>query len=177
MGHIREPEPVKLICSIIAVSDGFLQPAETALMQRFGSVDFTSEILPFEHTAYYEREFGPNLVRQIVAFAPLIDPGELASVKRATNSMEGQWAVAGRRRVNLDPGYVSEAKLVLATTKNHGHRIYLRDGIYGEVTLRYRNGRFQPWEWTYPDYGSPAYCALFETIRSRYRAQLRARSD
>jgi hypothetical protein len=116
-------------------------------------------------------------VRRIWAFERLVDPGTLAAIKLRTNELEMQWAEVDKRKVNLDCGYVSMAKLVLATTKNHGHRIYLGNGIYAEVTLRYRDGVFQPWPWTYPDYATPQYCALFDEIRRIYVAQLRKESQ
>ena len=89
--------------------------------------------------------------------------------------MEEALASDGKRRINLDPGYISQSKLVLATTKNHGHRIYLGKGIYAEVTLRYRNKAFRPWEWTYPDYRTEEYVEILEEIRSIYVDQIRAR--
>jgi len=177
MGDIRQPAPVKLICSLFAGNNMLMAEAREELRARFGPTDYASELLPFDHTSYYEPEFGSGLTRQIVAFDRLIDPSQLPAVKIATNEMESKWVVGEKRNVNLDPGYISLAKLVLATTKNHGHRIYLRDGIYAEVTLRYRDGRFQTWEWTYPDYGSPVYCVMFEEIRDRYRQQLREESQ
>ena len=85
------------------------------------------------------------------------------------------WAVGQRRRVNLDPGYVSLSKMVLATTKDYSHRIYLGQGIYAEVTLHYRHGAFHPWEWTYPDYASQRYLDIFGHIRDIYVAQLRSK--
>jgi hypothetical protein len=173
MGNIKEPAPVKLICSILAGDAGLIEEARSALAERWGPLDFASALLRFDHTTYYEAESGPNLLRQIVTFERLIDPGALPDVKIATNALEQRWVVEGRRRVNLDPGYVTLAKLVLATTKDHGHRIYLRAGIFAEVTLQFRDGRFQPWEWTYPDYASPAYRTLFDEIRDRYLHQLR----
>lgn len=174
MGSIKTPEPVKLICSIFAGQVKLLDEAQGVLEWIFGPIDFLSELLPFDHTTYYEPEFGPGLVRRILAFERLIDPGALADIKRTTNNLEQRWEVNGRRQVNIDPGYISLGKLVLASTKDHSHRIYLRDGIYAEVTLRFQGGKFQPWEWTYPDYASPAYCAMFARIREIYRAQLRA---
>ncbi|MBC7223348.1 MAG: DUF4416 family protein [Anaerolineae bacterium] len=174
MGAIRQPKPVKLIVSILAGDPALLDEAEALLRDAFGPVDYRSDLLPFDHTTYYEPEMGPGLKRRIVAFQRLVDPGDLAAIKRQTNAMEERWAVGGKRRVNLDPGYVSLAKLVLATTKNHGHRIYLGQGIYAEVTLQYRSGRFQPWPWTYPDYASEVYCRMFGEIRARYLEQLRA---
>lgn len=174
MGTIHLPKPVKLIVSVLGGREGLLEEAEACLERSFGPVDYRSNLLPFEHTDYYEPEFGPNLRRRIVAFRDLVDPGNLARIKRQTNEMEQKWLREGRRQVNLDPGYVSLGKLVLATTKNHGHRVYLGQGIYAEVTLRYQGGRFQPWPWTYPDYASDLYCQLFQEIRRLYIGQLRA---
>lgn len=174
MGETKAPKPVKLIVSAFAPGDTLLAEARKALVDAWGAVDWESERLPFDHTSYYQPEFGPGLVRRIWAFGRLIDPGALAAIKGRTNELEQRWAVDGKRRVNLDPGYVSMAKLVLATTKNHGHRIYLGQGIYAEVTLCYRDQAFRPWPWSYPDYATAEYCRLFEAIRRRYIEQLRA---
>jgi hypothetical protein len=176
MGEPKTPRPVKLIVSAFAPGDALLAEAREALVAEWGPADWESELLPFDHTTYYRPEFGPYLVRRIWAFERLIDPGALATIKRRTNELERRWAVDGRRRVNLDPGYVSMAKLVLATTKNHGHRIYIGQGIYAEVTLQYRDGAYRPWPWSYPDYATPEYCHLFGTIRRQYAEQLRAKA-
>lgn len=173
MGQIKEPKPVKLISSLFTAELELLEAACNQLSAIFGPIDYESDLLPFDHTHYYAAEFGEGLMRKIVAFAELIDPGRLAEIKRLTNDLEMVWAREGKRRINLDPGYVSLAKLVLATTKNHGHRIYLGQGIYAEVTLRYRDKTFRPWEWTYPDYASPPYIAIFNHIRELYLTQLR----
>jgi hypothetical protein len=149
-----------------------LAVAKGALVNRFGPVDYESELLCFDHTPYYEREFGPDLLRRFVSFSELIAPDRLAEIKRTTNDLEMTWTVDGRRHVNLDPGYVSMGKLVLATTKDYTHRIYLGQGIYAEVTLKYQRGGFHPWEWTYPDYASPRYLEVFTQIRSIYMSQL-----
>ena len=153
-----------------------LEIARDKLSETFGPTDYESDLLPFDHTSYYTAEFGEGLTRKIGAFAELVDPARLAEVKRLTNDLEMGWAKEGKRRINVDPGYVSPAKLVLATTKDHGHRIYLGQGIYAEVTLCYRNKTFCPWEWTYPDYASPPYIAIFNHIRELYLAQLRQRT-
>ena len=173
MGKIKEPRPVKLIASIFTGDETLLAVARGALVKHFGPLDYQSEVLPFNHTSYYACEFGEGLLRQIVAFKGLIPPDCLAAIKRTTNELEMTWAENGRRRVNLDPGYLSLGKLVLATTKDYAHRIYLGQGIYAEVTLHYKHGAFQPWEWTYPDYASPPYRAIFAQIRRIYAAQLR----
>ena len=178
MGTVKPPKPVKLIVSAFAPGDALLQQVKLSLVDEWGTIDFESDLLPFEHTSYYAQEFGPGLVRRVWAFARLVDPGDLAAIKVRTNELEQLTAFEDKRRINLDAGYVSMAKLVLATTKNHGHRIYIGHspqavGIYAEVTLQYRNKAFRPWECTYPDYATPEYCQLFEAIRKQYVAQLR----
>jgi len=174
MGQVTTPQPVKLIVSVFGRAERF-DEVERALVAQYGAIDWRSERLPFDHTHYYEREFGGGLERVLYTFEALIDPGDLPDIKLWTNDLEQRWAAEGQRTVNLDPGYVSAAKLVLATTKNHGHRIYLSKGIYAEVTLSYRDKAFRPLPWTYPDYGSVSYIAMMHEIRRRYRAQLKAR--
>lgn len=174
MGAIRPPQPVKLLLPMLAAEADLLAAVEADLAARWGAIDYRSALLPFAHTDYYAREFGPSLLRRFLAFERLIDPGELAAIKRATNEIEARWSQGERRRVNLDPGYLTQAKLVLATTKNQAHRIYLGQGIYAEVTLLYRDGAWRPLPWTYPDYASAAYHAILSEIRALLGLQLRA---
>jgi len=174
VGEPKEPLPVKLVMPMFGRDPGLFQLAERSLSQHFGPIDYRSPQLPFDHTTYYQAEFGSGLVRQFLAFEEPIDPGRLVQIKLLTNGLEQQLSEAGSRRVNLDPGYIAPSKLVLATTKNHGHRVYLGQGIYAEVTLTYRDGDFRPWPWTYPDYRSEAYRAIMREIRGIYLVQLRA---
>jgi hypothetical protein len=60
--------------------------------------------------------------------------------------------------------------LVLASTKDHAHRLYLRDGIYAEVTLAYRAKRWQPLEWTYPDFRRDDFQQFFTACREHLLA-------
>ena len=174
MGTAHAPQPVKLIASLLTGESDLLAKVRVTLSQAFGPIDFESELLPFDHTDYYGPEFGPGLQRQIVTFERLIDPGGLPAIKRQTNDLEWSLARDGKRRINIDPGYVSLGKMILASTKDHAHRLYLGQGVYGEATLTYQQGHFRPWPWTYPDYASDRYCELFEGVRQRYKAQLRA---
>mgnify|MGYP001819081765 CR=1 FL=1 len=173
MGTVREPEPVKLIASLFSADVALLGEAREALSGKFGAIDFASALLPFDHTDYYRAEFGPGLQRQIVTFDPLVPMVALPAIKHQTNDIEWALVRGDRRQVNIDPGYVSLGKMVLASTKDHAHRLYLDRGIYGEITLTFQKGRFRPWPGTYPDYASDDYCALFDGIRAQYKAQLR----
>ncbi|MEW6426809.1 MAG: DUF4416 family protein [Thermodesulfobacteriota bacterium] len=170
MSEPRLPEPAKLVASVIYRSpDGTateeLDGALARLEQRFGAADFISAPAPFTQTSYYEKEMGRPLWRRFLAFARLVDRGNLAAIKLATNAIEKQVAAPGDRPVNLDPGLLTPENLVLATGKNFGHRVYLGSGIFAEVTLMFVKGRFRPLPWTYPDYASEEIRTMFAEIR------------
>ncbi|MDI6781479.1 MAG: DUF4416 family protein [bacterium] len=171
MGKITYPEKVKLIVGMISPSVELFEASQERLEQEFGSVDFCSQILPFTFTQYYTPEMGHNLKRRFISFSSLILPNELAGIKVLTNSIEQEFTAEDKRRINLDPGYLNTAKLVLATTKDHSHRIYLDNGIYAEITLRFVAGTFCQWEWTYPDYKTPEYIDIFNHIRQLFMGQ------
>jgi len=178
VGRPVEPPPAKLIMGLILAHAAPVEAIRRQLETAYGGVDLETGAFPFEATRYYEREMGRQLRRVFWSFERLIALEMLADVKRHTNAVEQVFAIpegrGGRRCVNLDPGYVDLAKLVLATTKDQQHRLYVGRGIYAEVTLRYTRGRFMPWEWTYPDYCTPEYLAFFTAVRQRYHQQLTA---
>jgi len=171
MAQPKPVEPVKLICGIIAADDEVLAVAKQELEQHLGPVDGETDVVPFDFTEYYREEMGDGLLRQLVSFERRIDPATLADVKLLTNRLELDLAVdAGERkarRVNLDPGYVTGTALVLATVKNQPHRIYLRDGIYAEVTLRFRKNKCIYSDWTYPDFKSGRYAGFLLGVRNQ----------
>jgi hypothetical protein len=130
----------------------------------------------FEQTRYYESTMGTDLQKQLWAFAELIAPHRLPDLKLASNALERELAegYAEARPINLDPGYLVQGKFLLATTKDQAHRIYLRDGIFAEVTLQFQAGEFRPWPWTYGDYRLPEVIAFLGQAREYYRGQLAA---
>lgn len=176
MGKPTEPKPVKLFTGMLTSLPEILDSVEEKLREEFYSFDFETELMPFDFTDYYREEMGEDVKRKFVSFEKLVDPGNIAKFKHITNEMEEKYTeeldVGVSRPVNIDPGYVGLSKMVLATTKNYSHRIYLRDGIYAEVTLQYKEDCFQPLPWTYPDYRSEEYLEFFERVRERYSEQL-----
>ena len=176
MGEAARPRRVKLICGLLAGRTEWLDGARDPLERTFGPVDLESETWPFDCTDYYEEEMGKGLLRRFLSFRELIDPENIVETKHATNRTEKALSDgipgAPRRPVNIDPGYVDLSKLVLATTKDYAHRVYLRAGIYAEATLRWRGGTFEPWEWTYPDYRTESYLRFFSRVRDLYVEQL-----
>jgi hypothetical protein len=171
MGDTRRAERVKLICGMISADEALMNQVEAELAGRFGNIDLRSDLTPFDYTDYYEKEMGAGLLRRFVSFAVLIDPGELADIKLFTNVIEDRMAHGrGKRAINLDPGYVTAAKLVLATTKDFAHRMYLRDGIYAEVTLNFRKSGPVFFDWTYPDFKSGRYNEFLSAARNMVMA-------
>jgi len=174
MGKIKTPLPVKLIMGVITSDMAIWDNLKRILKEKWGEIDLESPCFAFSSfTDYYEPEMGKELWRKFYSFNHLISPSSLVEVKLLTQELEELFKdKCNNRRVNLDPGYIEESKLVLATTKNHQHRIYLGQGIYGEVTLRFKRGKFLPWEWTYPDYRTEEYIKFFTEVRVIYRRQL-----
>jgi len=168
MGGIAVPEPVKLVFAITGQTEAMLHRAVGRLEEAFGPVDSESDIYPFTFSEYYATEMGSSLIKRFCSMATPVDPEALADIKLASNVMEcGLPRPDGLpgRGANLDPGYVNGAQLVLATTKNYSHRLYLGAGIFAEITLIYQRGGFQPMPWTYPDYRTELALAYFEQVR------------
>jgi len=164
---------VKLIIGFIFKNEKIVEQAKLLLKKRFGEIDFESETLAFKHTDYYCAEFGKDLKRSFISFKKLILAENLPGIKIATNKIEEKLSFKGLRLINIDPGYLDLAKLILASTKDYKHRIYLNRGIFAEVTLFYQSKTFKPWEWTYPDYRTDEYIAIFNQIRGIYAAQIK----
>ncbi len=172
MSKPKEPSDVKLICSLFSAEKDLIEEViRRELEPLFGPVDWMSPELFFDKSRYYEKEMGWPLHRRFISFENLIRPDSIVSVKLKTNQIEEKYSVCGKRRINIDPGYISLEKLVLVTGKNYAHRIYLSNGIYAEVTLIYKNKSFRPLEWTYPDYAEQK--DLFNHVREIYLKQLR----
>ncbi|HON59869.1 MAG TPA: DUF4416 family protein [Smithella sp.] len=166
-------EPVKLIFSVLARDVSSLNDAVELLCRSYGVADFISEMKPFDYTDYYRDEMGDNISRRFLGMEKLIPPEMLPDIKRAANAIEDRFSCDSRRRVNIDPGYISKTNLILATGKNFTHRIYLRDGIYADLTLIYQGKRFRELPWTYPDYAAEKQKQMMGKIREKYLLQLR----
>jgi hypothetical protein len=174
LSELTQPEPVKLFIGAFSPEPGLIGEVEEILTVRLGAMDWRSPPLMFDRTRYYEKEMGWPLHRSFVAFERLISPESLVDIKLGAHEIEVDYTASGRRRINIDPGYLCAERLVLATGKNYIHRIYLGKGVYAELTLVFSRGSFKPLKWTYPDYAAPEMIAHFNELRSLYMAQLRA---
>jgi Domain of unknown function (DUF4416) len=175
MKKFDTPPPVKLVCGILYREEEWLNWGLDDLKDKFGDTDCYSRPIEFTYTDYYYKEMGQPLFRVLVSFSRLIDSSDLAEVKVFTNSVEERYAErAGVQRVlNIDPGYMSAAAFILATSKNFAHRIYLGMGVFAQQELLFEKKRVQTLDWTYPDYRSYEYQEILKRIREIYLKQLK----
>ncbi|MBN1391443.1 MAG: DUF4416 family protein [Sedimentisphaerales bacterium] len=178
MWETNEPKPVKLIIGILAANDDALSQAVKTIESEFGTIDLKSQVWPFTQTDYYKDELGQNVLRQLVTIEKLIDPAHLADIKHKTNKIEKALAenlnLDLPRPVNLDPGIIEPSKLILASTKNFSHRIYIGNKIYAELTLSFIKGVWKSFDYTFPDYKENRYHDFLSKVRNRLVEQLRA---
>ncbi len=172
MSELIEPRPVKLFIGLIYSQDAPVDECIKGLEAAFGEIDFMSEEFPFNFTSYYEKEMGKELQRRILSFRKLIKRNELVDIKISTNQIEKTFSIEGKRRINIDPGYIAPEHLILSTGKGYYHRPYLGRGVYADLTLVYKNKEFHTLEWTYPDYRTEEMKQLLKRIREKYMTDL-----
>jgi hypothetical protein len=169
MGKVKEALPAALIAGITFREEVFFSQVMDILVEEFGPIEMGSPVFDFSMTDYYTKEMGTDLRKQFFCFERPLELEMLPEIKLRTNKIElrfvsGEGDIAARR-VNIDPGYVTLSKLVLATTKDYSHRIYIGKGIYAETTLRFLGGSFKPLDITYPDYRTPLAITFFNSVR------------
>jgi len=158
-----------LLVGALYSDEAYFERARERLATRFGPTFMEAGPRRWSYTDYYAGELGPEILRRFLFFKNPVAQSSLADIKIATNRLEEELSTDGRRNINLDPGYITPAKLVLASTKDYSHRIYLGRGIFAEVTLTYAGDGFKPFPYTYRDYRDPHYLALFAEARERVR--------
>ena len=173
MGKTCEFEKEKLIVGVIYHDTDIYDSAISILKGEFGEIDNASEVFSFsrEYSSYYDGELGGEGMRIILSFKETVDPSRQAEIKLFTNSIEEKFSVDGKRRINLDPGFISHGRLLLATTKKTGFRIPLSDGIYSELTLFWARGAWHKLPWTYRDYQSERVQRFLTKTRKIYLSQ------
>lgn len=169
MGKPSIPSKALLFSGILYSSNHWYLKALECLASKIGEIAMYSPPIAWDFSDYYRDELGENIIRRFVFFKNLIRQEELSEIKIITNDLEELLSSGNRRNVNLDPGYLTPAKIVLASTKDYSHRIYLKNGIYAEVTLVYRKNRFVPHLNTYKDFQDERYIEIFMAARKLMR--------
>jgi hypothetical protein len=174
MGAVKDHLPVKYFAAVAYTPKIVLEHVIKEIEMIFSPVGMAYPDYDYTRfTKYYNPEMGRNITKKFIVFRNVMPPELLPNLKSATNNLENQYKIEHKRELNIDPGYISEAKLILATTKNYSHRIYLNSGIFGDLHLMYSKKHFQPMPWTYPDYQTPEILRFFEEVRERYLRQLK----
>jgi hypothetical protein len=166
---------VKLIAAVLWREPAVLDAARRAMTRRWGPADFEGADYPFDVTSYYDPEMGPGLKRRLISFDRLIAPDTITTFKLDAAAIESEYAVGGKRRVNIDVGYLDPHKLVLVSFKYGAMKLYLGSGVWGDIVCLYRKGRFLPREWTFVDFRDGRYAKELMAIRDRYKHRLRRR--
>lgn len=169
MGKAGKPKKVLLFISSLYRDIEVYYDALEELIKLFGDILLESAPRKWDYSQYYTPEMGNPLFKRFIFFKNLISEGDIADTKLMTNQLEERFSENGKRKINLDPGYITTAKLVLATTKDYSHRIYLKNGIYGEVTLIFKNHTFCPGINTYRDYADSENIKIFNLVRKIYK--------
>ncbi len=177
MSSPREPKPSKLLIGAFMKDKSLFQDIFSRLVDQFGPADMISPWLPFDYTSYYEPEMGAPLYRRAAAFKQLIAQERLPEIKLFTNSVESGFTESKKRRVNIDPGYMTPERFVLATGKNFTHRIYIGRGVYADLTLVYQRGAFEGLPWTYPDYLNERMLKFLYLVRNKYRIDMKGHAS
>jgi len=173
MGSIKEAKKVKLFVGMISQNVSLFDGLKAKLVAEYGDVDWESQVIDFDFTKYYAKEMGTGLKRKFISFKSLKSYDDMPAIKHFTNDLEEEYALHGKREINLDPGYLDLSKVVLLTTKDFSHRLYLANNIYGEVTFNFEHGTAKFHPWTYPDYQSEAYLDYFYELRNIYSQQIK----
>jgi len=165
----KDPSLVKFVTSVIYADPMLREEGISLLKKRWGEVDLREDGISFFHTDYYAKEFGSPLFRSFFSFKRLYQREDLVAAKLFSNGVENRLAKGdGQRSINIDPGYLTDGQLVLATGKNYSHRIYLGEGIFADLTLIYKEGGYQSLPWTYPDYKEAQLQMLLLKMREIY---------
>lgn len=174
MSKFSRPAPAQTVVNAIYSPELALDQLMEELIKVFGDINAMSREFSFTETEYYQSEMGPGLLRRLVSLGPAVEREELPRLKMIAWDLEKRFARdGGGRRVNLDPGYISLENFVLTSFKNFSHRIYLGQGVYGEVTLIFKQGSFQTLAWTYPFYRRDEVIGFLNRVRERFHWQLR----
>ena len=157
MATAKEYPLVIAFCAIMFCDKNLCEKALGLLESELGEIAKISDEVDFsDKTDYYENEMGKNIKKIYIVFKEPIKREFLSDLKLKTNEIEQIFAKNGKRQINLDPGYITKDKFVLASAKDYFHRIAIGGGIFAETTIHFSaNDKIRRFSWTYEDYLTP----------------------
>lgn len=172
MGDIFKDLNLKCFLGLLFNQSVCLNSVYESIEKTYGSIDSYSDIFPFTHTQYYEKEMGTHLQKQFLSIKTLVTPSEFSKIKKLSNDIEINFSINNSRNINIDPGFLSPHNVLLLSTKNFSHRIPVGNGIYAELTLLFKNKQFQTVDWTYPDFKFKEYQSYLLKLRKQYLTEI-----
>ena len=160
---------VKLIIGVIYAEPLWFVKAKSAMKGHGWEVQHQSQVFPFDQTDYYSTEMGEGLKRCFLSIKGLQSLEFSADWKLKTLEIEQQFSNKGKRRINLDPGYLDLSRVVLLSGKEGSHKIYLRNGVWADLVLVKDKGGYRNLEWTFPDIRTGHYNDFFLQIRKEFK--------
>jgi len=171
MARRQTPPPGRLVVSIIYSSIDALADALKLLERQFGRVQYETIETTYSATTYAE-EMGDSLQRRFFSFEKPVERDRLPQIKTACQKIEKQFGDHVDdftfRTVNLDPGILTPDNLVMASTREYNHRIYLSDGVFADLVLVFAKGRFVRMPWTISDFYHGEAIEFFLRVRASF---------
>jgi hypothetical protein len=171
MADVKKPLPVKYFIAVLYREISYLEKALYMFIDNWGNIDFNGKDHLFDVTSYYEPEMGRPLYRRLISLENLAEPTLLVNMKLECNNIEKNLSVNKKRTVNCDCGYLDHNKIVLASAKEAGQKIYIDKGIYADFIARYKEGKYRPFEWSFLDFKDGRYDEELLKIRNIYLQQ------
>ena len=172
MSKTVKPPPVFRVCSCLTGRPELLAVVEAELASVFGEIALKSVPFAFDTSEYYRPELGEGLLRIWYGFRDLCAAERLVEARLTTGEIEDRLAVEGRRRVNLDPGYLDLGKLVLASLKEAPDKVYMGEGVWAHTCLQFRDGKFTAPDHSFPDFMDGRFDGLMLEARALYKSLL-----
>jgi len=166
------PDRCQFFAAVMINNRDLIPKVEKFIEQKFSKIEMRSQVFSFTHSKYYNREMGDNLYKYFISCEKLIDKEELPDIKISTMKIEDEFLFFKDgykcRSANIDPGYLTHSKVILSTSKNYSHRIYIGKGVFAELTYVISHEGWKTLDWTYPDYRDKDSINFFLTLRTKY---------
>ncbi|ADG70401.1 DUF4416 family protein [Brachyspira murdochii] len=174
MSKVLKQSKAVLITALMYNDINIYNLALEKLINNFGEIEVISDEYLFSHSIYYKEEMGDTLNKRFIVFKNMIERDYISNVKRITDNIEREYLDdKNNRKINIDPAILTLENFILVTNKNFTHRIYLKDGVFADLTLIYKKKEgYTELPWTYADYSSDETKKFLKKIRELFYNRL-----
>ncbi len=141
-----------LFMAVMYSSEDNFNRVKDELVRKYGSIKAESNSYDFSFTDYYEEEMGSGLKKRFLVFEKAIEKKDLVEIKNNITEIEEKYSKEKRRTVNIDPGYLSDKELVLATFKGKDFKEKISDKVWVHRVLEFDDYKVKEFFHTFADY-------------------------